>query len=251
VEDGALPPPRFGVKGIVAGLEAVADNVTAMQVAVEGPPLAFAPGQYVALTLPEQQPRDYSLSWRSTPSLLEFFVRDHRAGGASSFVARRLRVDDEVHFDGPFGTMTVDLSHQGPVLCLAFSTGIGPIASIAAAIAEQQPEADLRLYWGAAEAQELFLLDDIAAALPLNGELVLCADDGEPDSAIIHAGSPLEALQADIASLDGWLAYAAGPPRMVEAAAPLLQSLGLAADALRADAFFTAKDKQKTEPHGR
>ena len=98
----------------VVGLEKVADNITAMQIAVEAPPLAFAPGQYVALTLPDQKPRDYSLSWRSTPFLLEFFVRDHKAGGASSFVARRLRVDDEVCFDGPFGTMTVDPIHQGP-----------------------------------------------------------------------------------------------------------------------------------------
>ena len=246
MEDGALPPPRFGVHGQVVGLEKIADNVTAMQIAVEGPPLAFAPGQYVALTLPDQKPRDYSLSWRSTPFLLEFFVRDHKAGGASSFVARRLRVDDEVWFDGPFGTMTADPIHLGPVLCVAFSTGIGPIASIAAAIADQQPEADLHLYWGAAEAQELFLLDDIAAALPLNGQLVLCAEDGDPASCIIRPGSPLDAIKADFDTLDGWQAYAAGPPRMVEAAAPLLHSLGLTADAFRADAFFTEQDKQKS-----
>jgi naphthalene 1,2-dioxygenase ferredoxin reductase component len=246
MDEGSLPPPRFDVKGCVVGLEKVADNVTAMQIAVEGAPLAFAPGQYVALTLPDQKPRDYSLSWRSTPSLLEFFVRDHKAGGASSFIARRLRVDDEVRFDGPFGTMTVDPAHKGPILCLAFSTGIGPIVSIAAAIADQNPEADLRLYWGAAEAEELFLPDDIAAALPLNGQLVLCADDGELDSGIVHPGSALDAVRADFDTLEGWLAYAAGPPRLVEAAAPLLYSIGLAADAFRADAFFTEQDKQKS-----
>ena len=130
--------------------------------------------------------------------------------------------------------------------CTPSIASITSIASIAAAIADQQPEADLHLYWGAAEAQELFLLDDIAAALPLNGQLVLCAEDGDPASGIIRPGSPLDAIKADFDTLDGWQAYAAGPPRMVEAAAPLLHSLGLTADAFRADAFFTEQDKQKS-----
>lgn len=245
MQEGALPSPRFGVTGRVAGLEKVAESVTALRIEVTDAPLAFAPGQYVALTLPEQPPRDYSLTWRSEPALLEFFIRDHQSGGASSFVARRLRVDDEVCFDGPFGTMTPDPEHTGPVLCIAGSTGIGPIAGIAAAIGHIRPDAEVHLYWSAAQAEELFLLDDLAAALPLDGGLILAADDAEADGVIVRRGSALDAVQADFGRLDGWAAYAAGPPAMVEAAADLLVSLGLDADAFHADAFFTQKDKQK------
>lgn len=246
--DGALPPPRFGVEGHVAALEQVAPNVTAMRIAVDGPPLAFTPGQYVALTLPEHEARDYSLSWRSTPGLLEFLVHDHGAG-ASNFIAERLRVRDRVFFDGPFGTMGLGLLHEGPLLCIAFSTGIGPVMGIAEAAGELHPEREVQVYWGAANAADLFLIDEVAGALPPDSSLILAAEDGEPDSSVIRPGTGLDAIRADHRSLEGWAVVAAGPPRMVEAAALLVKSLGLPPEALHADAFFTWKDKQTS--HGR
>ena len=163
VDEGALPPPRFGLEGHVAALEQVSPRVTSMRIAVDGPPLAIAPGQYVALTLPEQEPRDYSLSWRSTPGLLEFFVHDH-GSGASRFIAERLRVRDRVFLDGPFGTMGLSLAHPGPLLCIASSTGIGPVMAIAEAAGELHPAREVQVYWGATNAEDLFLIDDIASA---------------------------------------------------------------------------------------
>jgi len=246
--DAALPPPRFCVEGYVAALEQVSPGVTALRIAVDGAPLAFAPGQYVALTLPEQQARDYSLSWRSTPGLLEFFVHDH-GSGPSRFIAERLRVRDRVFFDGPFGTMCLGLSHDGPLLCIAFSTGIGPVMGIAQAAGELHPEREVQVYWGAANAADLFLIDEVAGALPPDSSLILAAEDGEPDSSVIRPGTALDAIMADFRNLEGWAVVAAGPPRMVEAATLLVESLGLPPEALHADAFFTQKDKQI--PHGR
>ena len=243
-----MPPPRFGLEGHVAALEQVSPRVTSMRIAVDGPPLAFAPGQYVALTLPEQEPRDYSLSWRSTPGLLEFFVHDH-GSGASRFIAERLRVRDRVFLDGPFGTMGLGLAHPGPLLCIASSTGIGPVMAIAEAARELHPAREVQVYWGATNAEDLFLIDDIASAVPPEGSLILSAEDGEPDSAVIRPGTPLDAVVMDHRSLEGWAVVAAGPPRMVEAAALLVESLGLPMEAFHADAFFTQKDKQS--PHGR
>jgi ferredoxin-NAD(P)+ reductase (naphthalene dioxygenase ferredoxin-specific) len=251
VDESGLAPPRFGVEGRVVAIEPLSPSVTAVRVRVEGKPLAFAPGQYVALTLPEQQPRDYSLTWRSQPDELEFFVRNHGAGGTSSYAAERLRIADLVHFDGPFGTMTPgvhDPSDYAPILCIASSTGIGPIAALVEVIGDLAPERELHLYWGAAEANDLFLLNELSGLMPLEGRLVLSAEDAEPDDTIVRHGTPLDAIAADIESLHGWTAFAAGPPVMVEAAAVLLQSLGLAPEALHADAFFTQKDKQS--PHG-
>jgi len=53
-----------------------------------------------------------------------------------------------------------------------------------------------------------------------------------------------EALRADIAGLDGWKAYLAGPPAMVEACVDVLAELGLPRADCHADAFYTEADKQ-------
>ena len=44
---------------------------------------------------------------------------------------------------------------------------------------------------------------------------------------------------ADLPDLDGWKAYLAGPPAMVDAAAPLLLERGIRKDDIHADVFFT------------
>jgi hypothetical protein len=47
----------------------------------------------------------------------------------------------------------------------------------------------------------------------------------------------------DLADLDGWKAYLAGPPAMVDAAGPLLLARGIRAADIHADVFFTPKRK--------
>jgi naphthalene 1,2-dioxygenase ferredoxin reductase component len=245
MDEVALPAPRFGVIGRVAELEPLSASVMAVRVELAASPLVFAPGQYVALTLPGQPARDYSLTWRSEPGLLEFFVRDHGGGGTSSFVAERLRLGDVVRFDGPFGAMARVLEHVGPLLCIAASTGIGPVAAIAAAAGELLPDREVQLVWGGANAKDLFLIDEVAGILPGNGALLLSADDEEgEESRMICSGTPLDLIADHHDSLSGWAVAAAGPPAMVEAAADLVQSLGVDPDSFHADAFFTQRDKQ-------
>jgi naphthalene 1,2-dioxygenase ferredoxin reductase component len=46
----------------------------------------------------------------------------------------------------------------------------------------------------------------------------------------------------DLQDLDGWKAYVAGPPAMVEAATAITMSRGLRPQDLHADVFFTPED---------
>lgn len=54
-----------------------------------------------------------------------------------------------------------------------------------------------------------------------------------------RTGWVTDAVGQDLANLDGWKAYVAGPPAMVDAAQDLLTQRGLRADDLHADVFFT------------
>lgn len=48
-----------------------------------------------------------------------------------------------------------------------------------------------------------------------------------------------EAVVEDLADLDGWKAYVAGPPRMVDAATKMAVARGLRSEDVHPDVFFT------------
>lgn len=51
-----------------------------------------------------------------------------------------------------------------------------------------------------------------------------------------------DAIASDIRDLDGWKAYLAGPPVMIDAAGPLLIERGLRMEDMHADVFFTPEE---------
>jgi CDP-4-dehydro-6-deoxyglucose reductase/ferredoxin-NAD(P)+ reductase (naphthalene dioxygenase ferredoxin-specific) len=53
-----------------------------------------------------------------------------------------------------------------------------------------------------------------------------------------------DALAADLGDLDGWKAYLAGPPPMVESCVETLVARGLRRADCHADAFYTEAEKQ-------
>ena len=57
-----------------------------------------------------------------------------------------------------------------------------------------------------------------------------------------RTGFVTDALAKDLQDLDGWHAYVAGPPPMVEAAMQISTARGLRPKDLYADVFFTPKE---------
>ena len=64
----------------------------------------------------------------------------------------------------------------------------------------------------------------------------ILSEDSGPD---FQPGYVTDAVATDLRDLDGWKAYLAGPPVMVDAAGPMLLERGLRADDIHADVFFT------------
>ncbi|MNE99441.1 Ferredoxin--NAD(P)(+) reductase [compost metagenome] len=60
-----------------------------------------------------------------------------------------------------------------------------------------------------------------------------------PVSGRWRTGYVTDAIAHDLQDLDGWKAYVAGPPLMVEAAMQITQARGLRSEDLHADVFFT------------
>ena len=66
----------------------------------------------------------------------------------------------------------------------------------------------------------------------------------EAESTQYRRGFVTRAVVEDLADLDGWKAYVAGPPPMVEAAMELAFERGLRSEDIHADVFFTPEEQK-------
>jgi CDP-4-dehydro-6-deoxyglucose reductase/ferredoxin-NAD(P)+ reductase (naphthalene dioxygenase ferredoxin-specific) len=212
---------------------------------VDGGPFAFRPGQYASVTFGELPPRDYSMANRSEEARLEFHIgHDGGGDGVSGYVARQLRLGEEVRLEGPYGNAWLRREHRGPVLAIAGGSGLAPIKSIVETLLEAGARQDIHLYYSAGEAAELYLDDRFRALADAhaNFRYVPVLSRAEPESGR-RSGRIGDLLLSDFGEFTGIKAYLAGPPALVESLVELLAAAGLAEADIHADPFITEAEK--------
>jgi CDP-4-dehydro-6-deoxyglucose reductase/ferredoxin-NAD(P)+ reductase (naphthalene dioxygenase ferredoxin-specific) len=144
---------------------------------------------------------------------------------------------------GPIGNAYFRENHRGPILAVAGGSGLAPIKSIVETALGADPERELHLYFGVRDERDVFFesrLDELARRHPnLSVNVVL----SEPSRTTQRrTGVVTDAVGADLVSLDGFKAYLAGPPPMVEALQRQLSERGMAVRDVHADAFYSQAD---------
>lgn len=202
-------------------------------------PLTFTAGQYARLRIGGAPSRDYSMANRPDDPILEFHIR-HVPGGIVSGRARHLQVGDSVQVEGPFGSSHLRERHTGPVLCVAGGSGLAPIKSIVEAALAAGMRQPIQVYFGARHERDLYLTERFRALAAAHPNLAFTPVlSAVPRSLTYRTGLVSEALATDLADLDGWKVYAAGPPAMIDAVGLSLSRKGLRMQDLHADVFFT------------
>ncbi|MCW5773845.1 MAG: oxidoreductase, partial [Rhodospirillaceae bacterium] len=221
-------------------------------------PFDFSAGQYAQVIFGPAAgegrlpPRDFSMASRPGDDVLEFHIRLVPGGAVTPYVAEKLRPGETVRVVGPYGNAFYRSRHTGPILALAGGSGLAPIKSTveeALATGARQP---IHLYFGVRAERDLYLLDHFAALAARHPNLKFVPVLSEPDGPTTRrTGYLSEAVGKDFAAaeggLDGFKAYLAGPPIMVETSTLVLKHLGLARQNCHADAFYSEADKAKLE----
>ena len=236
----------------------VTHDVLRLRLAIEsGGPYTFSAGQFAKLqfSFARETPRDYSMANRPGESTLEFHIRCI-AGGLSAQIPANLKLGDLVRVSGPFGTSYLREQHAGPIIAIAGGTGLAPIRSIVATALEQGLKGPIHLYFGVRGERDVYAETELRQWQARNPELrvhIVLSDEPDLDNTqplkVSGAVSPTrryglvtDAVRADFAYLEGFHAYLAGPPAMVDAATELLSASGVAARDIHADAFYSAVD---------
>ena len=238
------PPVAHPVRRLACRVSGIADlthDIRLVRLTVgAGGPFVFAAGQYAAVTFEGHAPRDYSMANRPDECELEFHIRNMGAG-ASAHVATRLRRGDAVTVEGPHGVSYLRKGHRGPILAIAGGSGLAPMKAIVeTALAHALPQ-PIRLYFGARDARDLYLVEHFRALEARHGNFRFIPVLSGPTPC--RTGEVGAVAAADFDDLDGCKAYLAGPPAMVEATTPLLLARALRPDDIHADAFYSDAEK--------
>jgi naphthalene 1,2-dioxygenase ferredoxin reductase component len=238
--DLARAAPVRQVKAGVVGLEDTTHDVKRLRLEVNGSPLAFAPGQYARLHFGRQPARSYSMANRPDEHVLEFHIRRVPGGSASGYVAEHLRLGEIVRLEGPFGTATLQQSHDGEIVAAAGGSGLAPIMSIVRTALSNRFASPIHLYFGVRDERDVYDEGELRALVAshpnLRVQIVLsAAHSAERRTGFVH-----EAIASDFPSLIGFKLYAAGPPPMVDAVTALAKSRGTRTSDIHADAFTSS-----------
>ena len=224
----------------VEAIETLTHDIKRIRLATGGAALAFKAGQYARLTFPGVPPRDYSMAGGALDGELDFHIRRVPGGAVTEWIHASLKPGDPVRVEGPLGVSHLRSQHDGPMLCIAGGSGLAPIQAIvhgAIAAGMSQP---MHVYVGARALHDLYRVahfQRLAQAHPnLTFTPVLSHDEQQTTW---RTGWVTDAVAADHPDVQGWKAYVAGPPLMVEAAMRVLSAASLRAEDLYADVFFT------------
>jgi propane monooxygenase reductase subunit len=213
----------------------------------------FFPGQYMDISVPgTDQVRSFSMANTSSrDGLLEFVIKVYQDGLFSRFLDRELAVGDRLELTGPFGVFTLRES-DAELVFVGGGAGMAPILSLLRSMAERGIHRKATFFYGARTRRDLCFEQELAAiaeTLP-NFSYVPALSDHDPGSGDWDGETGLitDVVKRSVGQPAGRLAaahaYVCGPPPMVEAAIPLLETLGVAEKRVYYDKFTTTGEPQ-------
>jgi naphthalene 1,2-dioxygenase ferredoxin reductase component len=237
--DEVVTHPARIVKASVTAIEQMTHDIKRLLLK-PAKPLEFSPGQYVQLQFTPEYVRPYSMAGLCTENQLEFHVRLLPDGRVSGYIARELKVGNSVRVSGPLGSAYLRRRHEGPMLCVAGSTGLAPILAIIRGAIAQDMHNPIHLYFGVRSPRDAYGLEWLDQLQREHRALTVhVAVTSGGDAGSQRCGLVTQAIEEDLGELAGWRAYLCGSPPMVEAATRLVRRKGIAPEQVYADAFYT------------
>lgn len=226
----------------VEALDFLTHDILRLRLAiVSGGPYTFSAGQFakVVFAFSGGEPRDYSMANTPDEEILEFHIRCV-PGGISEKLPTHLKLGDGVKVSGPFGTSYLRARHAGPILAVAGGSGLAPIRSILYTALAKGTNQPIHLYFGVRGERDVYAEAELRTLQVQHRNLtvhIVLSEEGGSSSNRRH-GMVTDAVRADFPSLEGFMAYLAGPPPMVESATELITQIGIPARDVHADAFY-------------
>ena len=217
---------------------------------VEPDQIKFFPGQYMDFTIPGTDTvRSFSMANTSSreSGLMEFVIKVYPDGQFSKFLAEKLAEGDRLDITGPFGVFTLR-EGDNDLVFVGGGAGMAPILSLLRSMAERGLQRKATFFYGARTKKDLCFeaeLHELEEKLPDFRYIPALSEPGDDDGWDGETGLITDVVKRLASDLRGAHAYVCGPPPMVEAALPLLETLGVEEKRIYYDKFTTTGNPQE------
>jgi len=212
--------------------------------------IKFFPGQYMDFAIPgTDEVRSFSMANTTSRDggLLEFVIKVYPDGRFSQFLAETLAEGDRLEITGPFGVFTLR-EGDNDLVFVGGGAGMAPILSLLRSMAERGLQRKATFFYGARTRKDLCFeseLRKLEQKLPDFQYVPALSEPGDDDGWDGETGLITDVVKRRAGDLRGAHAYVCGPPPMVEAALPLLESLGVEEKRIYYDKFTTTGNPQE------
>jgi propane monooxygenase reductase subunit len=238
--------PVVTVQTTVAEITELSHDISQVRLALPDPgAFRFHPGQYIDIAVPgTEQRRSFSMANAvAKQGCLELIIKRYPGGLFSEMLTDSLSVGDQLEVSGPYGAFTLRVSSDRRLVFVAGGAGMSALLSLLRQMADSGSDREVVYYYGARTERDLIKLDElaeVAGRLP-NFTFVPCLSESWPDGwpedgngATGLVTKVLEAREPGLAQCD---VYLCGPPPMIDAALPLLESAGVPPEQVFYDKF--------------
>ena len=212
--------------------------------------IKFFPGQYMDFAIPgTDEVRSFSMANTTSRDggLLEFVIKVYPDGRFSQFLAETLAEGDRLEITGPFGVFTLR-EGDNDLVFVGGGAGMAPILSLLRSMAERGLQRKATFFYGARTRKDLCFeseLRKLEQKLPDFQYVPALSEPGDDDGWDGETGLITDVVKRRVGDLRGAHAYVCGPPPMVEAALPLLETLGVEEKRIYYDKFTTTGNPQE------
>jgi CDP-4-dehydro-6-deoxyglucose reductase len=231
--------PALRHTAIVESVQALSPLVTHLCLAVpEVDAIAYCPGQYLNIIMPDGSTRSFSMASKPNGSRLDLHVRRLQDGAFTDLALRRLRRGDTLEIELPAGSFRYADADARPLLMLATGTGLAPIKAILEGLMENPDCPPVSLYWGGRTRTDLYLHDEIVTwrdrLYDFRYVPVLSRADAAWDG---RRGYVQNAVLSDFGDLTKFAIYLCGSPEMISAAKQRFIAHGASLDHIYSEGF--------------
>jgi aquacobalamin reductase/NAD(P)H-flavin reductase len=201
--------------------------------------ISFQAGQYVLIHMGEEDKRPFSIASATyEKNIIELHIGAEPANKYAFEVLERLQNNVTIEISGGFGEAFYREDKHKPSILIAGGTGFSYTYSILKEALQQDPNADVTLYWGGRKNEDLYLTDELTKLADKHPHFSYIPVVEFPETDWHgRTGWVHKAVMADYPSLSGHQVYIAGRFEMAKTARDDFFTKDLSKDALYGDAY--------------